>query len=91
VPNDFRAFLGNHPHVKLICFNGTKASKIYRRRVLPNLTHKLAAIRREVLPSTSRAHTKMDFEEKLERWREVLDLALRAKPALECGSSSYRS
>jgi hypoxanthine-DNA glycosylase len=90
IANNFSTFLGRHSHVRLICFNGTKADKIFRRRVLPNLAPNFAEIRREVLPSTSPAHAAMPLEEKLKRWREVLDLALRAKPALECGSSSYR-
>ena len=90
IPNDLSTFLGSHSRVKLICFNGVEAAKIYRRRVLPDLAPHFAEIRREVLPSTSPAHAAMPFEEKLGRWREILDFALRAKPALECGSSSYR-
>jgi len=91
IPNDFSTFLSSHSRVKLICFNGVKADELYCRGVLPELAPHFAEIRREVLPSTSPAHAAMPFEEKLERWRKVLDLALRAKPALECGSSSYRT
>ena len=81
VPNDFSAFLSRHPHVKLICFNGTKAAKIYRRRVIPNLTPNFAEIRRELLPSTGPAYAAMPFEEKLKRWRDVLGSGLRGNAA----------
>ena len=81
VPNDFSAFLSSHSHVKLICFNGTKADEIYRRRVLPNLAANFAEIRREILPSTGPAYAAMPFKEKLARWSQVLEHALPQNPA----------
>jgi TDG/mug DNA glycosylase family protein len=37
VTNDFAKFLAEHPHLKLVCFNGQKAAAIYRRRVARTL------------------------------------------------------
>lgn len=71
--NDFSAFLTIHTRVGQICFNGGKAAEIYRRNVLPNLPLAIRAIHQEVLPSTSPAHATMPFEEKLVRWRRVLN------------------
>ena len=72
VPNDFAAFLGKHPGIGQICFNGAKAAELYSRRVLPGLPQGLKDITRRVLPSTSPAHAGMRFEEKLRRWEEGL-------------------
>lgn len=71
IPNDFSAFLAVHREIKLIAFNGAKAAELYRRRVLPGLPASLAAIRTEVLPSTSPAFAAMTFEEKLARWKTI--------------------
>lgn len=72
VPNDLAAFIGSHPGIDLICFNGAKAADLYRRLVGPGLPSTLRAIRTETLPSTSPAHAAMSFEEKLARWTAVL-------------------
>lgn len=72
VPNEFVAFLENHPDIGLVCFNGGKAAELYRRLVLPGLPDTLRTIRYETLPSTSPAHAAMPFEEKLTRWAAVL-------------------
>jgi hypoxanthine-DNA glycosylase len=66
VPNDFAAFLANHPNVKLICFNGAKAASLFRERVKLSTTMQYID-----LPSTSPAHAAMSFEEKLKRWRVI--------------------
>jgi len=70
--NDFGGFFLDHPAIKLICFNGSTAGQLYRRRVLPGLLPPYAETRREVLPSTSPAHAALSLEKKLNRWREVL-------------------
>ena len=72
VPNDLTAFIESHPDIGLICFNGGKAAELYRRFVLPGLPASVRAIRCETLPSTSRAHAAMPFEEKLSRWVAIL-------------------
>lgn len=72
MPNDFAAFIESHPGIDLICFNGGKATDLYRRLVLPGLSATARAIRTKTLPSTSPAHAAMSFEEKLSRWSAAL-------------------
>jgi hypoxanthine-DNA glycosylase len=72
VINDFRSFFARHEAIGLICFNGTKAAELYRRKVLPALPPRFAAIETRVLPSTSPAHASLRFEQKLARWSEAL-------------------
>jgi TDG/mug DNA glycosylase family protein len=80
VVNDLGSFLSRYSHVRLICFNGTKAEEIFRRKVLPDLASKFVGIHREVLPCTAPTCTK-SFEEKLKRWKEALDFTARAVTA----------
>jgi G:T/U-mismatch repair DNA glycosylase len=70
-PNDFRAFLGAHPRLELICFNGQPAERLFRRKVLPSL-QSLRPIAQRVLDSTSPASARITREEKLARWRDAL-------------------
>ncbi|MDR3424173.1 MAG: DNA-deoxyinosine glycosylase [Alphaproteobacteria bacterium] len=72
VANDFCSFFKAHKQIELICFNGQPAEKLFCRFVLPSLPLSVVGLRRETLPSTSPAHAQMRFEEKLKRWREVL-------------------
>ena len=71
VPNDFRSFFQTHPDVKLVCFNGMTAERIYLDRVLPELPPAMQAIRRETLPSTSPANAAISYQEKLRRWSVI--------------------
>jgi TDG/mug DNA glycosylase family protein len=66
--NDFPAFLAAHPAVQLICFNGSAAAALFRRKV--TLGRKLPT---RQLPSTSPAHASMRPEQKLAVWRAVLE------------------
>ncbi len=75
VPNDLARFLRSHAAIRLICFNGITAGRLYRQLVLPGLTETLRDIRCETLPSTSPAYAAMRFEQKLARWRTVLRAA----------------
>ena len=70
-PNDFRAFLGAHPRIELICFNGQPAERLFRRKVLPSL-QSLRLIPHRVLDSTSPACARITREVKLAHWRECL-------------------
>jgi TDG/mug DNA glycosylase family protein len=72
VANDFDAFLKTHKKIRLICFNGQFAERLFRRQVLTNLSISVEKIRLEILPSTSPAHAAMPFEEKLEQWKILL-------------------
>lgn len=73
VPNDFDAFLRAHPHIRLICFNGRTAEKIFRRRVNASIS----GIRCELLPSSSSAHA-ITHEQKVSCWRGILANAITA-------------
>jgi TDG/mug DNA glycosylase family protein len=72
VVNDFRSFFASHGGIRLICFNGTKAAELYRRKVLPLLVPPAAALETRILPSTSPAHAALRFDDKLARWAGVL-------------------
>ena len=43
-------FLTRHRFIKLICFNGAKAGKIFHHQVLPRLAPEFPGIRREATP-----------------------------------------
>lgn len=75
VPNDFRAFFGRHPGIRAVFTNGGTATQLYRRLVLPRLAMEFQALPLHPLPSTSPAHAAMRYEQKLERWRIVADVA----------------
>ena len=72
VPNPFAEFLGAHPGIRDICFNGTKAESAWRRHVVPSLPPEALRIRTRRLPSTSPAHASLGHREKLRAWRAAL-------------------
>jgi len=71
IPNNFRALFHSHPHIQLVAFNGTTAAKLYERYVIPTLTDAQRAITRLPLPSTSGAHARLSFAEKVKQWSAV--------------------
>jgi hypoxanthine-DNA glycosylase len=79
--NDISGFLRAHPKVGLICFNGQKAKEIYDRKVMQKPPALFERIDYVVLPSTSPAHAGMPYEQKLARWRLVLDEARGIAPS----------
>ncbi len=82
VVNDFATFFAAHREIRLICFNGTKAAELFRRRVVPLLPAQVAALDTQLLPSTSPAHASLPFAQKLARWAAVLaPLAERSRRA----------
>lgn len=72
VVNDFGGFFARHPEIRAVCFNGNTAASLYKRRVLPGLAPKWAAVATHSLPSTSPAYARLRFEAKLEHWSKVL-------------------
>ena len=76
VPNDFQSFLRTHARIRLICFNGGAAERIFRRKVPPDIYQ----IPCKVLPSTSPAHTRMKYNEKVSRCRDALAEAITLSP-----------
>ena len=72
VANKFTAFFSANPAIELICFNGRKASDLYRGLVFPGLPTVAASLPAVTLPSTSPAHASLSFEEKHRAWRCAL-------------------
>lgn len=72
VTNDFASFFELNPSIGSIFFNGATAADLYRRKVLPALAPTFAGIPRRTLPSTSPAHARMPFAEKLAHWSAAL-------------------
>jgi hypoxanthine-DNA glycosylase len=72
VVNDIAGFLHAHPAIELVCLNGTAASTMFAKRIVPTLTPAQAAIRRARLPSTSPAHASLRPAGKLEIWRKII-------------------
>jgi len=72
IANNFRAFFRIHPHIRLVCFNGGTAAKLYQRHVLQTLPHLERSISTDTLPSTSPAHASLTLAEKVARWLAVL-------------------
>lgn len=71
IPNNFRAFFHAHPHIRLICFNGATAARLYERHVIPTLAKAPGSIARKTLPSTSAAHATLSFARKAARWSPI--------------------
>lgn len=72
VPNDFDSFLSAHNRIQQICFNGQPAERLFRRKVLTDISQ----FRCEVLPSTSPAHASVTYQENLSCWRASLGKAI---------------
>jgi TDG/mug DNA glycosylase family protein len=71
IPNNFRAFFHAHPNVRLVCFNGSTAAKLYRRYVIPTLNETQRAIATRTLPSTSGAHATRTMAQKQVLWSVI--------------------
>jgi G:T/U-mismatch repair DNA glycosylase len=54
-----------------VFFNGTKAEKEYRKRVLPTLPMEEHGREYTRLPSTSPAMASLSFDEKLSAWSKI--------------------
>jgi len=70
-PNDFVAFLAEHPAISRVFFNGGKAEAVFRRHVLPTLGERGRRLRLTRLPSTSPAYAALSFEQKRDAWRQI--------------------
>ena len=71
IPNNFRALFHAHPRIKLICFNGAAAARLYERHVLSTLDEPQRALPRERLPSTSGANASLSVAQKTVRWSQI--------------------
>lgn len=68
--NDFASFFAQHPHIKQVFFNGSKAEQCFRKFVLGKQV--LPALEYCRLPSTSPAHAGMCYADKLEAWGAIM-------------------
>lgn len=70
VPNTIDALIDTHPGIRAIAFNGSGARRLHDRHFA-----RRPELRYFALPSTSPAHARLGFAEKLARWsvlREIL-------------------
>ena len=74
VVNDFSEFLKTHNKISKICFNGQKASQIFKRHVIKGSERFYADYTLITLPSTSPAHASMKWTEKQAAWREHIKI-----------------
>ena len=70
-PNDFAAFLAEHPQVRRICFNGAKAEALYLKHVRPFVAAN-PDVQHLRLPSTSPANASLPLSEKLQAWQAIV-------------------
>ena len=71
IPNAIEPLLDAHPGIRAVAFNGSGARRLYLRHFTPR-----PGLRYLALPSTSPAHARLAFGDKLARWqalREVLE------------------
>lgn len=69
--NDFASFLGRHPDIEQIVFNGRKAEQLFHRLVPADCIRHLKLFG---LPSTSPTYAAMPFTGKLSAWKAGLNL-----------------
>ena len=69
--NPFAAFFARHPLLRWVCFNGGTAEKVYRQRVMPDLSGKFEYLHYQRLPSTSPAYAAMNLQQKVAVWAVV--------------------
>ena len=67
IPNDIEGFLNEYQSISTILLNGKKAEAMYRRYFNQIPIHTIT------LPSTSPANARLNFEEKLNLWKEAIN------------------
>ncbi len=70
--HDVAGWLRRHPTVHTVVFNGGYAEQLFRRRILPRLGQRAAALRLLRLPSTSPAHARRSERTKTNIWHQAL-------------------
>jgi double-stranded uracil-DNA glycosylase len=67
--NDFVTLLHQHPSIKLILFNGSKAQQSFKRYAQKAVQQAFLDVHLLGLPSTSPAHASMSFATKCQQWQ----------------------
>lgn len=70
--NDFLQFFKQHPSIRKVCFNGTKAENIFLKYVMPNIKAQFDHISYVKLPSTSPAYAAMTLQKKMSFWKKEI-------------------
>lgn len=70
--NDFSDLFEKYPHIEHVFFTSKKAESFYKKYIGLDKQHQFY-----VLPSPSPAYASKSFEQKLELWKRILDVALR--------------
>lgn len=65
IPNDIVGLIRAYPSIQAIYLNGGTAATLFKRHIAKQLSTTVQII---LLPSTSPAHARMGFEEKLGKW-----------------------
>jgi len=73
VPNTIHDLLDAHPGIAAVAFNGSGAERLYHK----HFAHR-PGLRYLSLPSTSPAHARLGFADKLARWQTVREAIDRA-------------
>lgn len=66
----------NYKSVKHVFFNGTKAEKEFKKRVLPKLINLATDIEYVLLPSTSPANTNLSKGDKIKQWSKIKSILI---------------
>ncbi|MFK5949542.1 MAG: DNA-deoxyinosine glycosylase [Methylococcales bacterium] len=74
--NDFQLFFSQHPKLKTVCFNGSKAETVYKKQALPKILKDFTYLKYHKLPSTSPAYAAMSLQQKTIIWSNCLKDAL---------------
>lgn len=69
--NNIPGLVEQYPGIRAIAFNGAASEKFFRQLLLPKMTDSDIKLIR--LPSTSPANAGMNFNQKLEVWRQLLE------------------
>ena len=72
IVNDFNKFFAEHPLIKAVYFNGTRAQQEYNKHVLAEIDERFSTIEYMRLPSTSPAMASLSREQKLLQWKAIL-------------------
>ncbi len=72
VVNDFNTFFNEHPLIKAVFFNGSRAQHEYNKHILPTLDARCSALTYTRLPSTSPAMASLSRKQKLRAWKTIL-------------------
>ena len=75
IPNDFQAFFLHHPQLRMLCFNGKKAARLYERLVAAEGFGSIDKLDCKTMPSTSPAYAAMRYADKVRQWSAIREIA----------------